>query len=103
MHLSGKTGKMLTNIRTWQRRGDRIEFAADFNGPGWFHIPHIQVAGTTIQKQDDARIRLRTNSLHVCGCLTCQKAGGETARELRIPHNLARLGETLVEMSLIQP
>ena len=57
MHLLSKPWQMFRNRNARQTAGDRIKFTADFGWCFWLHVPHVQVTGTSVQKQHDAVIR----------------------------------------------
>ena len=47
VHDPRDAGHVFADLQTGDRRVDRMELAADFDGGFWLHVEHVLVTGTT--------------------------------------------------------
>jgi hypothetical protein len=58
MHLLSQSWQMFAQHNARDRRFDRLKFAPNLTWRIGFHVPHVEVAGTAVEKQNDAVVGL---------------------------------------------
>jgi len=60
---------MLTDLQSGQRRGDRLEFAADLGRGIRLHVEHVHVTGAAQQVEQNDRLGPRWPWLEACSAI----------------------------------
>ena len=56
VRLFGKMRQVLAELDAGDRGGDRVELAANVRHRVGLHVPHVEVAGTAVEEDDDAGV-----------------------------------------------
>ena len=60
--LKREAREMFAELHAGDVGGDGLELAAHFLRQVRLHVPHVQVAGTAVEKHKNARIRVRCDT-----------------------------------------